>query len=81
VVARLRDANLYGTRAAQPAATAVDVGTVYAVSDEGGIMERSDGTDWQGVGGNVFDTAAINIVLAAPAADDYIRHAPGRRVG
>ena len=51
MVARLRDANQYGTRAAQPAATAVDQGTTYAVSDEGGIIERSDGTTWQPVGG------------------------------
>jgi hypothetical protein len=72
MVARLRDANQYGTRAAQPAATAVDQGTTYAVSDEGGIIERSDGTDWQAIGGTAFDTAGINLLLVLPEAADYI---------
>lgn len=72
MVARLRDAILRDTRAAQPAATAVDVGTVYGVSDEGGILERSDGTDWQAIGGTTFDTAGINVVFEAPTAADQL---------
>lgn len=39
-----------GTRAAQPAATAVIVGTLYYITDEG-IIERSTGTVWQSFGG------------------------------
>jgi hypothetical protein len=35
-----------GTRASQPAATAVAAGTVYCVSDEGNILERSTGAAW-----------------------------------
>ena len=35
-----------GTRSAQPAATAVAVGTVYCVTDESRIQERSNGTTW-----------------------------------
>ncbi len=35
-----------GTRALQPAATAVAVGTVYCVTDESRIQERSNGTTW-----------------------------------
>jgi hypothetical protein len=72
MVARLRDANLYDTRAAQPSADAVDVGTLYAVTDEAGIIERSDGTDWQGIGGTTFNTAGMSILLATPTVDDYI---------
>lgn len=35
------------TRANQPAATAVPVGTTYCVTDEGRIIERSNGTTWE----------------------------------
>lgn len=35
-----------GTRAAQPAATAVAPGTLYSVTDEGNKVERSDGAVW-----------------------------------
>ena len=35
-----------GTRAAQPAATAVTPGTLYGVIDEGNRIERSDGMAW-----------------------------------
>lgn len=43
---RLRDAIQYDTRASQPAATAVDVGTLFFVTDEF-VTERSNGTIWQ----------------------------------
>ena len=43
----LDDLVLRGTRATQPAATAVVAGTLYCVTDEGNRLERSDGTVWQ----------------------------------
>ncbi len=36
-----------GTRGAQPAATAVSIGTLYCVTDESNLVERSNGTTWQ----------------------------------
>lgn len=45
-MARIRDIILRDTRANQPAATAVDVGTLYYVTDEA-TTERSNGTIWQ----------------------------------
>lgn len=35
------------TRALQPAATAVSIGTLYCVTDESNLVERSNGTTWQ----------------------------------
>lgn len=56
-MARLRDIIQRGTRASQPAATTVDVGTLYYVTDEL-ITERSDGTNWQsyndGASGSIY---------------------------
>ena len=43
----LDDVILRGTRAAQPAASAVVAGTLYGVTDEGNLVERSTGTVWQ----------------------------------
>lgn len=37
-----------GTRGAQPVATAVAAGTIYCVTDEHNILERSTGSAWQG---------------------------------
>jgi len=48
MVARLRDAIRRGTTAAKPAATAVDVGTLYFDTDLD-KLQRSDGTAWQDV--------------------------------
>ena len=45
-MARIRDIIQRSTRALQPLATAVDVGTLYYVTDES-ITERSNGTVWQ----------------------------------
>ncbi len=56
---RLRDWNTKGLRAAQPAATAVDEGYLYYVSDED-VLERSNGTTWD----------AISSVTAHAAAAD-----------
>ncbi len=53
---RLQDAIQYDTRANQPAATAVDAGTLYGVTDEG-LVERSNGTAWEifvGAGGSLY---------------------------
>lgn len=36
-----------GTRASQPLATAVVTGALYGVSDEAGVVERSNGSAWQ----------------------------------
>lgn len=50
MVARLRDDHLRDTRANQPDADTVDIGTLYFVSDENGAAEYSDGTAWWPVG-------------------------------
>lgn len=39
-----------GTRASQPLATAVPIGTLYGVTDEVGVIERSSGSAWQSYG-------------------------------
>jgi len=44
-MARIRDIILRNTRASQPAANTVDVGTLYFVTDEE-VVERSNGTSW-----------------------------------
>lgn len=44
---KLEDAIQQDTRANQPAANSVSVGTLYGVTDEGDIIERSDGAAWQ----------------------------------
>lgn len=49
-MARWQDYVLQGTRADQPAASSVAVGTLYSVTDELNLIERSDGTDWQTYG-------------------------------
>ncbi len=52
-----------GTRAAQPAATAVSIGTLYSVTDESNLVERSNGTAWQQFapsgGGTVTNTGTL----------------------
>lgn len=44
---KLEDVILRGDRASQPAANAVAVGTLYAVTDEDTIVERSTGAAWE----------------------------------
>lgn len=46
-MAKLEDVILQDTRANQPAANTVAVGTLYGVTDEDNIIERSDGAAWQ----------------------------------
>lgn len=48
-MARWQDYVLHDSRANQPLATVVAVGTLYIVSDEDNKIERSDGTDWLSV--------------------------------
>ena len=58
-----------GTRAAQPAATTVPVGTLYFVTDES-VTERSTGAAWQSYSGSgsVYFTQIQQIVTAASQA-------------
>src|SRR5689334_14376185 len=46
-MSRLQDVIQQGLRADQPLATDVSVGTLYGVTDESDIIERSDGAAWQ----------------------------------
>ena len=59
---RVSDVIAYDTRANQPAATTVPIGTLFCVSDEVGAVERSNGTTWNSVGGGgsptYYDTRA-----------------------
>src|SRR5262245_6579666 len=43
----LDDLNLRGTRASQPPANEVTPGSLYCVTDEGNLLERSTGTVWE----------------------------------
>lgn len=44
---KLEDVILRGDRASQPSFSAVPIGTVYCVTDEGDILERSSGAAWE----------------------------------
>lgn len=44
---KLESVILRGSRGSQPAASTVPVGTLYGVTDEGNILERSTGSAWQ----------------------------------
>jgi len=57
-MARIRDVIQRNTRALQPAATAVDVGTLFYVTDES-ITERSNGTTWETYADSVDYTIGI----------------------
>lgn len=46
-MSRFQDYIRRGIRADQPVATVVSVGTLYCVTDEDDIIERSNGTTWQ----------------------------------
>ncbi len=61
-MARWQDYVLQGTRAAQPAATTVAVGTIYGVTDESNVIERSDGSAWSNfspAGGGLINIQTI----------------------
>ena len=59
-MARIRDVIQYDTRANQPAANLVDIGTLFYVTDEG-VTERSNGTIWQ----TFSDTGASSVSTSA----------------
>lgn len=59
-----------GTRASQPAATAVNTGTLYFVTDEG-VTERSTGAVWQSFSG-ITRNASIASQGAGFATDTYV---------
>ena len=58
---KLEDVILIDTRTNQPAASAVPVGSLFAVTDEGNIVERSNGSSWDSY---------------SPGASDRISNAP-----
>lgn len=47
-----RDVILRGTRASQPLATVVPIGTLYSVTDESNLIERSNGSSWDAYSGS-----------------------------
>jgi hypothetical protein len=56
---KLEDVILRSTRALQPLATTVPIGTIYYVTDEN-VTERSNGTTWDDIsdaGSTVSETA------------------------
>lgn len=67
-MALLRSVTLIGTRGAQPAANTVDVGVLYSVTDEGNVVERSDGVDWiiYATGSDGFNAIQIQYDLTNP---------------
>ncbi len=63
---RLQDVLLVGLRADQPLATTIAIGTLYSVSDEGNLIEQSDGTAWVtygGAGGSVGAPSTASYVV------------------
>jgi hypothetical protein len=63
-MALLEDVILRGDRASQPAANTVGAGTLYCVTDEGDIIERSTGAAWQSYSPSAGGSATRAIVLA-----------------
>jgi hypothetical protein len=57
------DIHRRGTRAAQPAATAVTIGTLYFVTDEG-VTERSSGTAWEVYSGSGGGSSGVPLAHA-----------------
>lgn len=68
-MAKLSDVILRGTRASQPAATAVAEGAVYYVTDEY-ITERSTGAAWQSIadGGTALNAMTTDRLLGRDTA-------------
>lgn len=64
---KLEEVIAYDTRANQPEAANVPVGTLYCVSDEGGAMERSNGTTWNSVASASSGTGNIGKQLTMVA--------------
>ncbi len=55
---------LLNTRALQPLATAVGAGTLYSVTDEGNVLERSNGLTWDNYGPTVSTSTSGNAATA-----------------
>lgn len=59
----------YGLRSAQPAAATSNNGQLYRVTDEGNIVEQSNGSSWDSFGGpsnpSLIQTATVSITNAA----------------
>lgn len=68
-MALLSDVIQRGTRAAQPAATAVATGVLYGVTDEGNLIERSNGTTWDEYSPTVGSGTLTIATLALTHAD------------
>lgn len=70
---RLEDIILRSTRALQPAATTVPVGTLYFVTDES-VIERSNGTTWQSYSGTAASgiTELTGDVTAGPGSGSQV---------
>lgn len=66
-MAKLEDVLLVGDRASQPVATAVSPGTLYAVDDEGFLIEQSDGSTW-----NQYGPAGSGSTLPAVVQGDTL---------
>lgn len=68
-----------GTRAGQPDAATVVAGTLYCVTDEGGTLERSDGTVWEAWGPALWSTGSLMVsydfstVITEPPTGSQIR--------
>lgn len=87
---KLEDVILIDTRANQPAATDVPVGTLFCVTDEDNIVERSNGTTWDtysptsGSGGITSLTGDVTATgpgaAAATIANDAVTYAKMQNV-
>lgn len=70
------DIHRRGTRAAQPAATAVTVGTLYFVTDED-VTERSNGTTWDSYSGAAGAAALddlTDVTISTPASGQVLKY-------
>jgi len=70
-MARLRDIIQRGLRSAQPVATAVDVGTLYYVTDEA-LTEQSDGTNWVAFGRDYVITFSIKEAVLGTGVKGFL---------
>lgn len=71
-MSRIQDIIQRSTRALQPLATAVSIGTLYYVTDEH-VMERSTGAAWQSVSDTMTGdsgTGGLKGLVPAPGAGD-----------
>jgi len=78
----LEDVILRGTRAAQPAATAVPAGTLYFVTDET-TLERSNGAVWQSYsvsGSGTGITQLTGDVTAGPGSGSQVATIPAATI-